>query len=436
MELHIGLDDVDSPKGGCTTYLGYLIARYLKSRGAEPLDLPYLVRLNPNVPAKTRGNGAVSFHVKVEDSLVEEIVRGVEAITSSAAERHGKTSPGLLVASGDALSSISIVYSRALNEYLPRSYVEELLEALAKEGKVFATAHRGRGLVGAAAAVGAFPLREFTYELLLYASKTHVDRRALESTLVELDREYRPLLFATYDYAEKRPLALPRGPTPVVAGLRAVDPDVLLRAAKILEERFGLREWIIYKTNQATRVHLSRRKRISQVRPYDSVVVRGRVSARPVVLRGGHVKVVLCDESGCLAAMFYWETGRLRHVARLLEEGDLVEIGGGVVPRWGLTLNAEYVRVIEVKPREVIQNPLCPRCGARMESAGRGKGFKCPKCGFRAREVAKVRRVYARILEPGEYVASPRAYRHLTQPQEIRGLEARDAPPAWLIGEG
>ena len=51
--LHIGIDDTDSLDGGCTTWLITEIISELSD-----LDLiapPRLVRLNPNVPWKTRG---------------------------------------------------------------------------------------------------------------------------------------------------------------------------------------------------------------------------------------------------------------------------------------------------------------------------------------------------------------------------------------------
>ena len=57
--LYIGLDDTDSVRGGCTTWLATEIIIELSE-----FDLvchPRLVRLNPNVPWKTRGNGAVSL---------------------------------------------------------------------------------------------------------------------------------------------------------------------------------------------------------------------------------------------------------------------------------------------------------------------------------------------------------------------------------------
>ena len=58
MILWVGVDDTDSLQGMCTTFLATEIIRDL----TEDFDLigyPRLVRLNPNIPWKTRGNGAV-----------------------------------------------------------------------------------------------------------------------------------------------------------------------------------------------------------------------------------------------------------------------------------------------------------------------------------------------------------------------------------------
>ena len=57
--LHIGLDDTDSVKGGCTTWLATKVIQELSE--FDLIDYPRLVRLNPNVPWKTRGNGAVAL---------------------------------------------------------------------------------------------------------------------------------------------------------------------------------------------------------------------------------------------------------------------------------------------------------------------------------------------------------------------------------------
>ncbi|MEC9333069.1 MAG: DNA-binding protein, partial [Candidatus Thermoplasmatota archaeon] len=57
--LHIGIDDTDSVKGGCTTWLATEIIAELPE--FDLIGPPRLVRLNPNVPWKTRGNAAVAL---------------------------------------------------------------------------------------------------------------------------------------------------------------------------------------------------------------------------------------------------------------------------------------------------------------------------------------------------------------------------------------
>ena len=65
--LNIGFDDTDSPKGMCTTFLAYKIVDYLKKEKVTFLDYPKLIRFNPNIPWKTRGNGAVGLKIKTEN---------------------------------------------------------------------------------------------------------------------------------------------------------------------------------------------------------------------------------------------------------------------------------------------------------------------------------------------------------------------------------
>ncbi len=66
--MHIGLDDTDSTKGGCTTYLAALLVEELGKFHVEFTDYPGLIRLNPNVPWKTRGNGALCLRFGTKPS--------------------------------------------------------------------------------------------------------------------------------------------------------------------------------------------------------------------------------------------------------------------------------------------------------------------------------------------------------------------------------
>ncbi|RLE61219.1 MAG: tRNA(Ile2) 2-agmatinylcytidine synthetase [Thermoprotei archaeon] len=429
MEIHIGLDDLDSPLGQCTTFVAFLISKEILEKGLGGfLDYPYLVRLDPNVPFKTRGNGSVSIHLKASPKTVGEILETARRIVDENYERHGKTSPTLVVLEGRIPQQLSQIYERALREFIPRKYVKELVTDLSdKLNLEIYPSTENRGLVGALAAIGAYPLRNFTYELLAYRDPySKVPERTVPwSFFVEVDRAYRPTVFATYDYIERRPLAVPHGPDPVVFGLRSFDPRILENILKEASRRFPY-SYMIFKTNQATNAHLARHKKISKLRPYDSALIEGSVAEQPRIMPGGHAKLVVADDTGEVQVMVYRETGRLNRLARLLRPGDTVEVGGGVVPRKGLTLNAEQIRLKQVSPKIVARNPKCPRCGATMKSAGRGKGFKCPKCGYRDRNARKIMVKLPRIVAPGLYVASPRAYRHLTRPPETFGLEGVD----------
>src|SRR5207245_6340165 len=72
-EFHIGIDDTDSEKGGCTTYTATVLFQNLIERGFKPSDFPWLVRLNPNIPWKTRGNGALAVHFFVDEEESEDV---------------------------------------------------------------------------------------------------------------------------------------------------------------------------------------------------------------------------------------------------------------------------------------------------------------------------------------------------------------------------
>lgn len=441
MHVHIGIDDTDSPDGLCTTYIGFLLSVRFKKLGFSFVDLPYLVRLNPNVPFKTRGNAAVSIHLDASESRVEEIRNVVEDTLSVNVMAHAKTSPGFAIVVGDVNENLKKLYLRALSEVVPLSYVKEQVEKGLYGDVEVGGLGKGRGIVGALAAVGAYPLSIYTYELLVYRDPSERETKRLidKSILIEIDRKYRPIVFTSYDYSEKRALAIPRGPDPVILGIRSLDVKPLQEILSFYLHRIdGLQKvvgYALYKTNQATNAHLTIKKSAEKIRPYDSVVMEGVVVEAPVILEGGHVGLKICDTERCVEAMFYRETGRLNRVARLLRPGDRVEIGGGAVPRKGLTLNVEYLRVLSVHKQVVYMNPLCPRCGARMKSAGTGKGYKCPKCGYRSKSFSKIQRELPRILEPGLYVSSARAYRHLTKPREIEGLNSIPYEKSLLEGD-
>jgi len=115
LKLHIGFDDTDSRKGGCTTYVAALIIEKLRRLGVSFTDYPALVRLNPNVPWKTRGNGALCLRILCEDQLQDkarELV--VETVEKEAELNDRGTEPGIVFLKGDVPSEIKAFAERTI----------------------------------------------------------------------------------------------------------------------------------------------------------------------------------------------------------------------------------------------------------------------------------------------------------------------------------
>ena len=61
--MFIGIDDTDSERGLCTTYLAAVLMDRLQPLG-EIVGRPRLIRLNPCARFKTRGNAALAFQIE------------------------------------------------------------------------------------------------------------------------------------------------------------------------------------------------------------------------------------------------------------------------------------------------------------------------------------------------------------------------------------
>ena len=93
----IGIDDTDSPAGMCTTYLGAVLARRLIREHMRVREAR-LVRINPNVTFKTRGNAAIMLDVvgapdrafTVACDLVEELADALSRLRAEKVAAFGK----------------------------------------------------------------------------------------------------------------------------------------------------------------------------------------------------------------------------------------------------------------------------------------------------------------------------------------------------------
>ena len=94
--LHIGLDDTDSTFGRCTTHLAFKVTSYLSKKNVKFLDYPLLIRLNPNIPWKTRGNGAVCLRIVTKAKNNENIIDFIKNELEKNSEIDKGANPGLV----------------------------------------------------------------------------------------------------------------------------------------------------------------------------------------------------------------------------------------------------------------------------------------------------------------------------------------------------
>jgi tRNA(Ile2)-agmatinylcytidine synthase len=109
--------------------------------------------------------------------------------------------------------------------------------------------------------------------------------------------------------------------------------------------------------------------------------------------------------------MAYEPTKNFRQVIRQLLPGDEVMAAGSYKKR---SINLEKLRIVSLARSVITRPPLCPTCNKRMTSDGKGKGYKCKKCGARSDE-PDVQEI-PRTLVTGWYEVPPTARRHLAKP--------------------
>ena len=418
-ELHIGIDDTDSEKGGCTTYTAAVLFQELLGRGFKPSDFPWLVRLNPNIPWKTRGNGALAIHFFIDEEQIEDVHRiAMETVDkTTVASAHG-TDPAIAFLKGQVPRALREYSTRALHDVLS---VREARAVARRAGAEVHALMGVRGLIGSLAAIGAdLESVEHTFEIIAYRISENLGypRRIDHDSVKLMNSKYGNRTFNNLDSESGRVLVSPHGLDPVLLGIRGYSPNDVLGAFKELQLNEEIERVMIFRTNQGTDAHLGKTRKAVDLKPHQSGALTGRVDDVPRVLRGGHVIFRLRDDSGLIDCAVYRPTGSLAMAARDLLPGDTVSVYGGV-RRWREgtpTLNVEKLEVLHMVEKIQHANPMCSSCGGRCESMGRGQGLRCKKCGQRNEYVSKIQVRQERHLQSTIYVPPPRARRHLTMP--------------------
>jgi tRNA(Ile2)-agmatinylcytidine synthase len=425
--MHIGFDDTDSVKGGCTTYLAAQLVLELQRLNVQFMDYPSLVRLNPNVPWKTRGNGALCVRIKFEAGIEEEIKR----VTVNLWEKHANvnskgTDPGLVFFKGEKIPSELTSFAKKT-----QTTIVTLREALRLIKKFNAEAlgyNTCRGIIGSLAAIGETLSCDHTYEFIAYRTPENCGslRKVDSASIFVMDKALQPYTFNNVDYEKNRVIITPRGPDPILFGIRGETAETVKAAYMLVKPLEPVERWVIFRSNQGTDMHLTKMDSLANLKRYSSVCVKGVVSQNPRVVPLRHVIFSIKDDSGQVDCAAYEPTGDLRKIARELVVGDEVEVVGAVrkLPnRSNLTINLEKINVLSLKQNTLQENPVCPKCKKHLKSMGKNQGFRCEKCKEKFPSLQKTQSVKPRALKAGLYVTSTRSQRHLTKPLRRYGQE-------------
>lgn len=431
----IGIDDTDSKNGMCTTYLCAVLVDELRKCGE--VSTPRLVRLNPCIPFKTRGNGAVSFEITMTTEKEETVKELVKSRVSEFSElEDDETNPGVVFIGDTALRAMSRggsdekiermlklknFYETAVRDVLKIEHAYTLLSGLHFD---YFGLKKKRGLIGALAAASFLLVQkrepayyDYTYELIAYRRKERwgTSRVIAEKSVWNADEATYPLTWDTVDLANKKLVLAPHSPCPVLFGIRGDSVDAINKAYKLINAEPAERE-MLFVTNQGTDSHLiTYEEAKGTLHDHHSYILDGAVESNPRTIEGGHVVFALAlsltentgDRIECMA---YEPTKGFRDHIRKLRVGDEVTVHGSFKNR---TINLEKIKLRNLNVEEK-SNPKCEKCGRRMESAGKSQGYRCKRCKTYSSE--KEVQIVDREIDEGLYEVPPVARRHISKP--------------------
>ncbi len=398
------------------------------------IGYPRLVRLNPNIPWKTRGNGALCLQVgksrrtqtqkigeidkqdvwsspvfteELDASEQRDLVMIVkETVDAQARFDDENTNPGfvLLVEKPD-----SELYWKAVKSIVTLDEVHSLLHS---HEAVFEGYKNSRGLIGATAAIAWEPLDK-TFELITYRlQKRWGLKRYVDARSVQYMNSRCSSTFDNYDGANHHNRIVPNSPCPILYGIRGDDINDLMHASSLVKTE-PIESWLVFETNQGTDDHLQR-KPIASIQPFESVITQGAVSGNPFTIRGGHVLFTINDQTGTISCAAYEPTKEFRNIIRDLHTGDIIEVYGGVREH-PLTINLEKINIKQLSLIQLkVENPVCPLCGKHMKSKGTHQGYKCIRCKTTSNEPMILDK--QRTITCGFYEVPICARRHLSKP--------------------
>ena len=426
----VAVDDTDSRNGMCTTYL---LTELIYRSGLDVIGYPRLVRLNPAIEYKTRGNGALAVNLGtgsgesrkigningrdvisytgLQEEASADYVLGVarETVEELAVMDEPDTNPGVVV----SRSYLPVdFYWKAVREEVTIKDAESFIED--NNGK-YAKFKNGRGIIGAAASLS-WPGLQKTFEVLTYRNAVgNLPNQSMKLKLAEQANNI-PGTFNNIDYSNQYAAVFPKERTPVIMGIRGKSGSQILEGIPRLLSGTWIRpdRHLCYETNQATDDHIIENG--TNLAERQSYALTGTVISKPNVIEGSHYFSRINSNGREITMAAFEPTKQFRNIFRQLLPGDLVRVYGSYVNQ---TINIEKMEIIDLSVPYRREAPTCDNCGKRMTNKGR-MDYRCREC--HTRKATPPYRKIERQLLPGKYDVPVIARRHLSKPFDLESL--------------
>ena len=312
--MYVSFDDTDSNEGLCTTYLATEIIREID---LDLIGYPRLVRLNPAVPWKTRGNGSLSLRLgngigsKVQIGEIDgEKIYCYEKQTSKEPEAYEllKNIVPIVNKNRKDSSDSGIVISKTKPSQSfywkgVRSIVEknDVVNELNKIGAIYHEFGNGRGIIGSTCGMAWKP-KDSTYELITYRPKDRWGtKRIFETESIGRMNNAFSSTFNSWEDRFHKVSMVPGTPCPVMYGLRGELPEDLFKASEMINSE-PLERRMVFLTNQGTDDHII--YDIGSLIPMSSYYIEGFVLSQKH-LTGGHFVLELETKYGVIECTVY-----------------------------------------------------------------------------------------------------------------------------------
>lgn len=425
--MYIAVDDTDSRDGMCTTYL---LTEIIRRSNLDVIGHPCLVRLNPAIQYKTRGNGALSVNLgkgtgkpeflgrmhgvdiqsyqNGEETLSQDeaLSLAAEAVEDMAIMDDQNTNPGIVVSANKFPEDL---YWKAVRKEVSIRDAEEFVHS---NGGKFRKFKNGRGIIGAAASLS-WPSKKFTYEILSYRDQggdplPHNLKIKVAEKFDEVSDTFNNL-----DRRNRYPAIFPKERTPVLCGVRGLSEEAILKSFPVVLEEFGIQvdRYACFLTNQGTDDHIQ--EKVSLLQERQSYSIFGEVLKAPESIKGSHYFSKIVTGGAVIGISAYEPTKEFRETFRKLRPGDYLRIFG-TYKEGGI--NIEKMEVLGVSRSYVRSSPSCDKCGKKMSNKG-GSDYRCNNCNTRKR--LPHYHYVQRDLKTGKYDVPVIARRHISRPFEL-----------------